>query len=78
MNKARCRAGKGRCRMTTRRLDDIPGYDAWKLMTPEDAEESYGREMFDDDDDRERDDDEICGQFYDGGWSDELARRSAA
>lgn len=32
--------------MTTRRLDDIPGYDAWKLMTPEDAEESYGREMF--------------------------------
>lgn len=44
----------------------IPGYDAWKLMTPEDAEESYGRETFDDDD-RERDDDEICGQFYDGG-----------
>ena len=53
--------------MTTRRLDDIPGYDAWKLMTPEDAEESYGREMFDDDDDSKRDDDEICGQFYDGG-----------
>lgn len=45
----------------------IPGYDAWKLMTPEDAEESYGREMFDDDAGRERDDDEICGQFYDGG-----------
>ena len=49
--------------MTTRRLDDIPGYDAWKLMTPEDAEESYGREMFDDDDSK-RDDDEICGQFW--------------
>lgn len=49
----------------------IPGYDAWKLMTPEDAEESYGHEMLDDDDGGYDPDFDprfsVCDQFYDGG-----------
>ena len=45
----------------------IPGYDEWKLRTPEDDADSFGPAEFFDEDSREDEDDfEECGQFYDG------------
>lgn len=39
-------------------------YDQWKLAAPDD-EDGIDR-AFDDDDVPDQDDDEVCGQFYDG------------
>lgn len=45
---------------------DLPGLDIWLTTNPEDLDDERAMRDAMGDDDREPDEPEVCGQFYDG------------
>jgi hypothetical protein len=54
------------CREASVNPNDLASYDAWKLASPNDEDDEEAMRLAMGDDDREPDEPEVCGQFYDG------------